>query len=121
MQKLKLGILTGTCLCIVALAGCANHTLTPADQMRGSAANSQADADDIRQLSRDWDRGTKLVEDGQKRLEDGRKRVESARADTARGQADIDQGNREIAEGQALINNSERLFNENTPPVLVAP
>lgn len=101
-------------LCLLALAGCASKPTT-ADFMRQHATEVQAQADLKNQLSKDWERGTKLVATGEKRVEKGEKRVKSAERDLKKGQDDIERGRREIADGQRLINESEKIFRENLP------
>ncbi|KIH78131.1 hypothetical protein SAMN05660860_03194 [Geoalkalibacter ferrihydriticus] len=102
-------------LCLFALAGCANKPPTTADLMRQHATEGGAQVDLKNQLTKDWEKGAKLVETGEKRVKDGEKRVKSAERELKRGQDDIERGRSEISEGQKLINMSEKKFRENFP------
>lgn len=114
MSKAKVvsGLVISSCL--IVLAGCTSKPTT-GDLMRQHATDVQAQADLKNQLSKDWEKGTKLVATGEKRAKDGETRVKAAERELKRGQDDIERGKREIAEGQKLINESENKFQEIFP------
>lgn len=99
---------------LLLLAGCAIRDTTPtlADEMRGSAAEVQQEADRRARLAEDWERGQSLIASGQKKLERGENRIESAERDLERGRREVREGRDELSEGRRLVAESERRFEQ---------
>ena len=102
-------------LCLVALAGCASKAPTTADLMRQHASDGGNQVALQSQLTKDWEKGAKMLESGEKRITDGEKRVKSAESDLQKGQDNIVRGRSEIAEGRSLMAASEMKFRELFP------
>ena len=105
----------GISLCLLVLSGCANKAPTTADLLRQHAADGETQVALQSQLTKDWEKGAKMVEAGEKRVKNGEQRVASAESDLKRGQEDIARGRSEIYEGQRLISMSEMKFRELFP------
>ncbi|MCC5878593.1 MAG: hypothetical protein JJU03_01660 [Idiomarina sp.] len=110
---LKSGL--GISLCLVALAGCASNVPTTADLMRQHAEDGGSQVALQSQLTKDWEKGEKMLEAGEKRVKDGEKRVKSAESDLEKGQGDIARGRSEMSEGRRIMAASEMKFRELFP------
>lgn len=99
---------------LLLLTGCASRETTPtlADEMRGAAAEVQAEADRRAQLAEDWERGQRLITSGQRKLDRGERRIESAERDLERGRNEVEEGHTELRDGRRLVAESERQFEE---------
>ncbi len=85
---------------VLILAACASQP-NMGDIMQQHATDDQAAVDLQTQLSKDWKRGSKLLQTGTKRAQQAEKALE--------------RGNQEIAEGTRLMEESERRFREAFP------
>lgn len=99
---------------LLGLTACASRETTPtlADEMRGSAAEVQAEADRRAALAEDWERGQSLIASGERNIERGERRISSAERDLERGQREVREGRAELEEGRRLVERSERQFEE---------
>lgn len=86
---------------VLMLAACASNKPDIGSIMQQHAIEDQAAADLQKKLSKDWKRGSKLVQTGTKRAQQGEKALE--------------RGNQEVAEGTKLMEESERRFREAFP------
>lgn len=94
------------------LTGCGGRETTPtlADEMRGSAADIQVEADRHGQLAEDWERGQSLIASGERKIERGERRIQSAESDLERGRREVSEGEAELREGRRLVEESEQMF-----------
>lgn len=99
---------------IATLVGCTSAPTT-GDRMRTHAAVVQDQVDLKKELAKDWDRGTNLVQSGEKRVKGGEKKITSAERDLKEGRDQVERGNQEIAEGRKLMQESKRRFHETFP------
>jgi len=99
------------------LAGCSSKPAAPSmsDMMRGHATESQTRTDLKSDIAKDWDRGQKLIADGNKNVREGERRVERAERDLETGRTQLQRGQRELEEGNRLVQDSERRFREAFP------
>lgn len=98
----------------ITMGGCAPTEPTKADYMRGHAAALQSEVDLRDNLAKDWDRGARLIKNGEKRVKVGEEQM-------AKGKENIEIGNQEILEGRMLMDNSERMFHESFPGLKLEP
>lgn len=96
------------------MGGCAPTEPTPADFMRGHAAELQSEVDLRDELARDWDRGEWLIKTGERHVKVGEEQM-------AEGKENIERGNQEILEGRMLIERSEGMFRESFPGLKLGP
>jgi len=106
---------------LATLAGCATHSPTAADRMRGHASDDRARADLQSEIAGDWDSGQKLVDSGNRKITDGEKMVQAAQENLRKGAAQIEQGNSEVAEGSMLLREAERRFRVRYPGLEITP
>ncbi|MFU8832089.1 MAG: hypothetical protein ACNA7J_08030 [Wenzhouxiangella sp.] len=107
-------ILLALAAILIQLTGCASRETAPtlADEMRGSAAEVQVEADRRAQLAEDWERGQSLITSGQRKLDRGERRIEAAERDLERGRNEVEEGQAELSEGRRLVAESERQFEQ---------
>jgi peptidoglycan hydrolase CwlO-like protein len=98
-------------LFLIALTGCSTKP-KPSDLMRQQSSDLQEQADERKQLSKNWDKGTALVATGKKRVKKAEKEIKAAEKDLKKAQEALKEGEGEIAEGQKLVDESEKRFGE---------
>jgi hypothetical protein len=80
MVKLKSSVILAYGLSMGMLAGCATQKpSTVADFMRADAAEGQVLVDEQSQLAADWDKGAKLVAEGERKVQQGEKMIQCQR------------------------------------------
>lgn len=109
-------ILTALALSSVVLvgAGCSNQPTT-ADLMRDYAAEQSTEVALKKELAKDWEKGTKLVDTGEKRVKRAEKDIRQAEKQLRDARKALEKGKREIVRGQKLKARSERKFRARFP------
>lgn len=120
IKPIRLAMIAGS---FVLVAGCASKPVEPtlADAMRGHSEESQRLSETKKELARDWERGSALIEEGSERVARGEQRIEQAEQAIEKGTAEIERGNEQIAEGRALKAQSEQRFRERFPDLSLEP
>lgn len=120
MQKNR--ILTVVALSSIVLvgAGCSTNQPTTADLMRNHASEQSAEASLKKNLAKDWDKGTQLIDTGEKRVKRAEKDIRQAEKQLRDARKALEKGKREMAQGQKLKASSERKFRAQFPDSTLA-
>lgn len=120
IKPIRLAMIAGS---FVLAAGCASKPVEPtlADSMREHSEQSQRQSEAKKELARDWERGSALIEEGRERVERGQQRIEEAEKAIERGTAEIERGNEQVTEGRTLKAQSEQRFRERFPDLSLEP